>query len=81
MQGRSAALGGTLEVAQHTVDLAQVDVIGGIPQVQSDGPSDTLGSLMVLSLLMECDAKQVQGIGVVGSGAEDAAIPPDGLGQ
>jgi hypothetical protein len=30
---------------------------------------------------MESDAKQVQGVGVVGLGVEDAAIPPDGLGQ
>jgi hypothetical protein len=56
-------------------------VIGGIAQVQGDGPPDALGSPMVISLLMESDAKQVQGVGVVGLGAEDAAVPPDGLGQ
>jgi hypothetical protein len=63
------------------VCLAQVGVIGGIPQVQGDRPPDTLGSLMVISLLMESDAKQVQGVGVVGLGVEDTAIPPDGVGQ
>jgi hypothetical protein len=36
---------------------------------------------MVISLLMESDAQQVQGVGVVGLGAEDAAVAPDGLGQ
>jgi hypothetical protein len=36
---------------------------------------------MVLSLLMESDAKQVQGVGVVGLGVEDAAVAPDGLGK
>ncbi len=35
----------------------------------------------MLSLLMESDAEQVQGVGVVGLGAEDVAVPPDGLGQ
>jgi hypothetical protein len=74
-------LGGALEVAQRTVRLAQVGVIGGVPQVQGDGPPDTLGSLTVIPLLMASDAKQVQGVGVVGLGAEDAAVAPDGLGQ
>jgi hypothetical protein len=36
---------------------------------------------MVISLLMESDAKQVQGVGVVGLGAEDVAVAPGGLGQ
>jgi hypothetical protein len=80
-QGRAKALGGTLEVAQRTVRLAQVGVIGGIPEVQGDGPPDTFGSLMVISLLVESDAQQVQGVGVVGLGAEDAAVAPDGLDQ
>jgi hypothetical protein len=30
---------------------------------------------------MESDAQQVQGVGVVGLGAEDAAVAPDGVGQ
>jgi hypothetical protein len=30
---------------------------------------------------MERDAQQVQGVGVVGSGAEDALVAPDGLAQ
>jgi hypothetical protein len=80
-QGVAAALGGTLEVTQRPVYLAQVGVIGGVPQVQGDGPPDILGSLMVISLLMESDAKQVQGVSVVRLGVEDAAIPPDGVGQ
>jgi hypothetical protein len=36
---------------------------------------------MVISLLMESDAKQVQGVSVLRLGVEDAAIPPDRLGQ
>jgi hypothetical protein len=36
---------------------------------------------MVISLLMESDAQQMQGVGVVGLGPEDAAVAPDGLGQ
>jgi hypothetical protein len=36
---------------------------------------------MVIPLLMERDAQQVQSVGVIGLGAEDAAVPPDGLGQ
>jgi hypothetical protein len=80
-QGHVAALGSALEVAQRTVGLAQVGVVNGIPQVQGDGPPDVLGSLTVIPLLMQIDAQQVQGVGVVGLGAEDAAVPPDGLGQ
>jgi hypothetical protein len=30
---------------------------------------------------MERDAQQVQGVGVIGLGVEDATVPPDGLGQ
>jgi hypothetical protein len=30
---------------------------------------------------MEGHARQVQGVGVVGLGAEDVAVAPDGLGQ
>jgi hypothetical protein len=30
---------------------------------------------------MQSDAQQMQGVGVVGLGVEDAAISPDGLGQ
>jgi hypothetical protein len=36
---------------------------------------------MVIALLVESDAQQVQGVGVVGLGAEHAAVPPDSLGQ
>jgi hypothetical protein len=32
---------------------------------------------MVISLLMERNAQQVQGVGVVGLGVEDVAIAPD----
>ncbi len=58
-----------------------VGVLGGIPGVHGDGPPDALGGLTVISLLVCDDAKQVQGVGVVGFGAEDVAVPPGRLGQ
>ena len=87
--GNALRLGGDLDAAlahfrravEIEPNLAEVGVIGGIPQVQGDGPPDALGSLMVISLLMESDAKQVQGVSVLRLGVEDAAIPPDRLGQ
>jgi hypothetical protein len=35
----------------------------------------------MIALLMGDNAKHVQGFGVLGLGAADAAIPPDGVGQ
>jgi hypothetical protein len=81
VQGRAAALSGGLEVAQCTVSLSQVGVMDGIAGVEDDGPPDALGSLTRISLLMGDDAKQVQGVGVVGLGAQDVAVQPDCLAQ
>jgi hypothetical protein len=80
-QSGAAALGGAVEVAQSTVRLGQVGVIGSIRGVEGDGPADALGGLTVIALLMGDNAQQVQGVGVVGLGVEDIAVQPGCLGQ
>jgi hypothetical protein len=56
-------------------------VIGGTTGSQGNGPADALGGLAVIALLMQGDAQQVQGVGVVGLGAEDVAVSPGRLVQ
>jgi hypothetical protein len=53
-------------------------VSGLIAGAEGDGPADAVGGLAVVPLLVGDDAEQVQGVGVVGSGAEDVAVQPGG---
>ena len=59
---------------QTSTGLAQVIVIVGRLRPQGDGPADVLHGQRMLSALLGNDSQQVQRIGVVRVGLEDAVV-------
>ncbi|MCY2990267.1 MAG: hypothetical protein NTY19_20685 [Planctomycetota bacterium] len=62
--------------AQGAVHLGEVGVESGGSGLQGDRPADQLGGSGRIAILVMQDAKQVQGVGVVGLPVEQRLIAP-----
>jgi hypothetical protein len=78
-QGRAAALGGAIELAERPEGLGQIGVVNRATRVARNGLADLVGGAAVIPLLEGNDANQVQRIWIAGLLRQHGLIKPSGL--